>query len=229
MASTPTILKKPIAIRPEYIASCPTAIRVKQHSKSWSGGDFTIFTFPSEGGSVTKLFSVDGDFGSLSQRRHFRDASGLPLFELHRKKSGVTWFVHLPGAKSDAEPIAAIATKWSAFKDKFDVHIKNAAASGEDTILEVRGQDIWKVKTHVYHNGALAMAAKLTDILSVYVPGKRPEWELTVAEGMDLSLASIIGVLLATLLKYSSMPSSYSPKNQKDGAESEKCGTGKMP
>ncbi|KAE8306250.1 tubby C-terminal-like domain-containing protein [Aspergillus transmontanensis] len=215
-SSTPITLKKPIAIRPEHIASCPTTIKVKQHSKSWSGGDFTISTCKGEAGSVTKLFSVDGDFGSLSQRRHFRDSSGLPLFELHRKKSGVTWFVHLPGDKSDAEPIATIATKWSVFKDKFDVHIKNAAAGGEDTVIEVRGQDIWKVKTHVYNNGALVMIAKLTDVLSVYVPGKRPEWELTVAEGLDLSLASIVGVLLATLLKYSSMPSSYSPKSQKD-------------
>ncbi|KAE8132833.1 hypothetical protein BDV38DRAFT_287429 [Aspergillus pseudotamarii] len=203
MALTPTTLKQPIAIRPEHIASCPTTIRVKQHSKSWSGGDFTISTCEGKAGSVTKLFSVHGDFGSLSQRRHFRDSSGLPLFELHRKKSGVTWFVHLPGDKSDAEPIATIATKWSAFKDKFDVHMRNAAAGGEDTVIEVRGQDIWKVKTHVYSNGALVMIAKLTDLLSVYVPGKRPEWELTVAKGLDLSLASIIGVLLATLLKYS--------------------------
>ncbi|KAF7590290.1 hypothetical protein BBP40_003027 [Aspergillus hancockii] len=229
MASIPTTLKQPIALRPEHLASCPSTIRVKQHSKSWSGGDFTISTYPSEGSSATKLFSVDGDFGSLSQRRHFRDSSGLPLFELHRKKSGVTWFVHLPGDNSDAEPIAAIATKWSAFKDKFDVHIKNAAVNGEDTVLEVRGQDIWKVKTHVYHNGALAMTAKLTDVLSVYVPGKRPEWELTVAEGMDLSLASVIGVLLATMLKYSSMPSSYSPKSQKDDVGSVSGGKGKTP
>ncbi|GAT26318.1 hypothetical protein RIB2604_02009000 [Aspergillus luchuensis] len=188
MSSTPIALKQPIAIRPEHIASSLTTIRIKQHSKSWSGGDFTISTCQGEEGSVTKLFSVDGDFGSLSQRRHFRDSSGLPLFELHRKRSGVTWFVHLPSDKNDDEPIATIATKWSAFKDKFDVHIKNAAASGEDTVIEVRGKDIWKVKTHVYQNGALVMMAKLTDMLSVYVPGKRPEWELTVAEGFDLSL-----------------------------------------
>ncbi|GLB11895.1 hypothetical protein AtubIFM57258_009169 [Aspergillus tubingensis] len=188
MVSTPTTLKKPIGIRPEHIASRHTTIRIKQHSKSWSGGDFTISTRQSEAGSPTKLFSVDGDFGSWSQRRHFLDSSGLPLFELHRKKSGVTWFVHLPGENHDAEPIATIATKWSVFKDKFDVHIKNATAASEDTVLEVRGQDIWKVNTHVYNNGVLVMIAKLKDMLSVYLPGKRPEWELTVAEGFDLSL-----------------------------------------
>ncbi|KAI2790736.1 hypothetical protein POX_c03584 [Penicillium oxalicum] len=221
MASTPVTLKKPIAIRSEHVAPRLTTVRLKQHSKSWSGGDFTISTRPSDDSSATKLFSVDGDFASLSQKRHFRDASGLPLFELRRKKSGVTWFVHLPGAHSDAEPIAAIAPKFSAFKDKFDVHFQNVAAGGEDATLEVRGQDIWKVKTHVYHHGELVMIAKLVDVLSVYVPGKRPEWELTVSEGMDLSLASIIGVLLATLLKYSSMPSTYSSKKQKDDAHSD--------
>ncbi|GLA67480.1 hypothetical protein AtubIFM56815_005966 [Aspergillus tubingensis] len=212
MVSTPTTLKKPIGIRPEHIAARLTIIRIKQHSKSWSGGDFTISTRQSEAGSPNELFSVDGDFGSWSQRRHFLDSSGLPLFELHRKKSGVTWFVHLPGENHDAEPIATIATKWCVFKDKFDVHIKNAAAASEDTVLEVRGRDIWKVKTHVCNNVALVMIAELKDMLSVYLPGKRPEWELTVAEGFDQSLASIIGVLLVTLLKYSSMPSSVSSK-----------------
>jgi hypothetical protein len=34
------------------------------------------------------------------------------------------------------------------------------------------------------------MIAKLADVVSVYVPGKRPAWKVEVAEGMDLSLVS---------------------------------------
>ncbi|KAJ5497051.1 hypothetical protein N7463_009038 [Penicillium fimorum] len=204
---TPT--KQPIAIRPEHVASSTTTIQVKQHSASWSSGNFTISSTPTaEEPLLNKLFSVDGDFASFSQRRHFCDASGLPLFEISRKKVGVTWYLHLPGESSSkgssSGPIATIVPKWSALKDKFDVHLRNVAANGDETILEVRGQNVWKTKTHVTHRGKLVMVVKLTDVAAVYLPGKRPSWEVVVAEGMDLSLASVIAVLLATMLYQSS-------------------------
>ncbi|GFF46851.1 hypothetical protein IFM51744_06425 [Aspergillus udagawae] len=218
MASSKLLpLKLPLAYNTKYIAQDTTALRVKQHSESLSGGDFTISTYPADDSPLgTKLFSVKGDFGSLSNKRHFSDASGLPLFTLQRKKAGVTWFVVLPGDERGSEPIATIATKWSAFKDKFDVYFKNAAADGEETVLEVRGQNVWKTKTHVYYKGNLVMIAKLADVVSVYVPGKRPAWKVEVAEGMDLSLAAVISVLLATLLHYSSLPSSHSGSSTKE-------------
>ncbi|KAE8307531.1 tubby C-terminal-like domain-containing protein [Aspergillus transmontanensis] len=197
MTPTLTPLKQPIALRTEYITSHPTTIRVKQHSNSWSGGDFTITKCPTHDSPLAeKLFTVDGDFKSMSQRRHFQDASGLPLFEISHKRLGVTWFVHLPGGKENtsSSPIATIVPQWHALKGKFDVHLHNAAADGEETVLE----------THVYYKGALVTAIKLKDMVSVYIPGKGPTWELEVAEGMDLSLAAIIGVVLATVLYQSS-------------------------
>lgn len=192
-----TPIKQPIAIRPEHVASSTTTIQVKQHSASWSSGNFTISSTPTaKEPLLNKLFGVDGDFASWSQRHHFRDASGLPLFEISRKRTGVTWYLHLPGESSSSssskesasEPIATVVPKWSALKDKFDVHLQNAAANGEETILAVRGQNVWKSKTNVYHHGNLVMTVKLTDMAAVYLPGKRPAWEVVVAEGMDLSL-----------------------------------------
>ncbi|PLB48742.1 hypothetical protein P170DRAFT_436481 [Aspergillus steynii IBT 23096] len=187
---------------------------VKQHTKTWTGGDFTISTRSEEDSSVLEtLFTVDGEVASFSQRRHVRDASGLPIFEIRRKRAGVTWFVHLPGDSDseDAKPLATIAPRLHPLKDKFDVHFKNASANGEDTVLEVRGQDIWKYRTNVYHNGTLVMVAKLTDMVSVYLPIKRPKWDLEVAEGFDLSLASTIGIILAALLYQSMMHSRSAP------------------
>ncbi|KAJ5943203.1 hypothetical protein N7516_003371 [Penicillium verrucosum] len=204
-----TRTKQPIAVLPEHVASSTTTIQVKQHSVSWSSGNFTISSTPTaEEPLLKKLFSVDGEIASWSQRRHFRDASGLPLFDISRKKAGVTWYLHLPGESSSkgtaSEPIATVVPKWSALKDKFDVHLRNAAANGEETILEVRGQNVWKSKTNVYHRGNLVAIVKLTDIAAVYLPVKRPSWEVVVAEGMDLSLASAIAVLLAAVLYQSS-------------------------
>lgn len=191
-----TPLKQPLAIRPEHVVPSTTTIRVKQHSASWSSSNFTITAQPTpESPEPAKLFAVDGDFASWSQRRRFCDASGLPLFEISRKDLGVTYYLHLPGEgkrkgsdNDESERIATIVPKYSALKDKFDVHFRNAAADGEETVLEVRGQNIWKSKTHVYHRGHLVMVVKLTDMVSVYIPGKRPSWEVVVAEGMDLSL-----------------------------------------
>jgi hypothetical protein len=125
----------------------------------------------------------------------------LPLFEIARKRLGVTWFVHLPGSKEkdDPRPVATVVPQWHMLKDKFDVHFSNAAGgdSGrEEIVLSVRGQDIWKSRTHVYYGDALVMTSKLKDMVAVYVPGKRPEWEIEVAEGVDLSLVCRISWLV---------------------------------
>lgn len=199
MATELTMLKQPITIRPEHVASCTTTLRLK--SKSRIGGDYIVSTVAPDGSGSsttsgsTELFIVDGNVTSWSQRRYFRDASGLPLFDLHRKSSGVTWFVQMPGGSS--EPIATLAPRWSTLKDKCDVYVANASANGEEAMLEVRGQDVWKKRTHVYANGALVMRAKMANMASVYIPGKRLEWEFEVSEGLDISLVSSLLFYLA--------------------------------
>lgn len=188
-----TLLKQPIALRPEHIASAPTTLRVKHANRS--GVDYRVTTVAPDAGNSSGsseppvLFTVDGEFTSWSQRRVFRDASGLPLFNLRRKSSGVTFFIEIPGDES--RPLATLAPRWSALRDKCDIYLSNAAAGGEEVVLEVRGQDIWKRWTHVYFNNALVMRTKLTEMLAVYLPGKRIEWEAEVAEGMDLSLVGL--------------------------------------
>lgn len=110
----------------------------------------------------------------------------------------VMWHLYLPGGSSSSskekgkrkasEPIATIVPKYSALKDKFDVHFRNAAADGQEAVLVVRGQNVWKSRTHVYYRGHLVMVVKLKDMVAAYLPLKRPSWEAVVAEGMDLSL-----------------------------------------
>ncbi|KAF7594250.1 hypothetical protein BBP40_009802 [Aspergillus hancockii] len=203
MSSNLPALNQAIAIRPESIASSNTVLRVKQHSTSVSGGDYTISQCASDGDprhpGVTKLFWVKGHATSWRQRRDFTDATGLALFQLHRKGKGVTWFLKHPGQTEDSEPIATLAPRFHALKDKFDVFFTNAVEGGEQVLLEVRGQDVWKAKTHVYFKDALIVKIRVLNPLLYYVPFKRPEWEVEVAEGMDLALASVIAVLVAEL------------------------------
>jgi hypothetical protein len=67
----------------------------------------------------------------------------------------VTWFVHLPGSKGGDPPIATIVPKLHAFKDRFDVELKNVAKDGDETVLEVRGQDRFKIKIICLSQGHL--------------------------------------------------------------------------
>ena len=185
-----TDLKQPIAIRNEYVAHCPTTIYVKQHKKSKNSADEDITVWRGLDGSnkcldERKLFAIDRESAPFTQHRYFRDASSLPLFELALKKSGVTWFVHPPGGKETSVSIAAIAPRWNPLKNKLDVYVRNTAGDGEEVKLKVRGQDLSRLKTHVYFNKALVMTALRTD-------GHRSftelEWEVGVTRGLDVSL-----------------------------------------
>lgn len=184
-----TTLSHPLAVRPLHIATKPTTLRVNQRSNSFSGGDFTI----SVADSNEKLFFVDGAVGSFSERALMSDASGLPLFEIHRKRAGVTWFATIP---SREEAVITLAPRWHICKDKFDVCFANEAADGggdgEDVMLEVRGQDIWKRWINVYFQGELVMRVRNADMVAVYLPGKRPHWDVQVCQGMDLSVVCLL-------------------------------------
>lgn len=197
-----SILKQPIALRQEHIASSTTRLRLQSTSRI--GGEYEISSTAAPDGTGSSsdtpdsnlLFNVDGNAVSWRQQRYFRDASGLPLFELHRKAAGVTWFVDIPGRNSE-QPLATLAPRWHMLKDKCDVHFSNSAAGGEQTVLAVRGQDIWKRWTHVYiGDHALVMRVRLIDMMAVYIPAKRRSWEIEVAEGMDLSLVSVVAMLI---------------------------------
>ncbi|PLB33632.1 tubby C-terminal-like domain-containing protein [Aspergillus candidus] len=197
-----TDLKQPIAIRNEYIASYPTTIYVKQHKKSKNSADEDITVWKELDGSnkspeERKLFVIDRESAPFTQYRYFRDASSLPLFELALKKSGVTWFVHLPGGKDTSESIAAIAPRWNPLKNKLDVYVRNSAGDGEEVKLKVRGQDLSRSKTHVYFKGALVMTALRTN---GHVSPTELEWEVQVTRGLDVSLASVIMVVMAYML-----------------------------
>ncbi|KAL2841157.1 tubby C-terminal-like domain-containing protein [Aspergillus pseudoustus] len=205
-------LKQPVAIRTEYIASHPTLLHIKQHKASKKGApreDLTVWrlldaTNSSSQDEREKLFSVNSESIPFSQRRHVHDASGLPLFELSQKKAGVTWFVYLPGGEETSRPMAVIAPRWNPLKNKLDVYV--SSDDGSEVKLKVRGQDVSKSRTHVYFEGALVMTATRMD---KHVSLTELEWQVEVASGLDISLASVIIIVLAYML-HSTAASSYS-------------------
>lgn len=172
--------KQPIGIRPELIVDKPTTFQFQQQGKAKSSGKFIAFrsdeadTLLAEksGGSSKQaeretLLSVDGDYMPRDGRRSFRDASGLPLFDIRHEKSGEAWAIVLPdgdGAGNDADaPIARIKPRSSSLKDILEVDVQNAAADGEQVTLLVLGQDIWKQRTNVYLGEKVIMTTKRTE------------------------------------------------------------------
>jgi len=108
---------------------------------------------------------------------------------------GTTWHVELPGG--NGKSIMRIAPRTCGLKDKLDGFVTYADGDGEEAVLRVGGQDIWKQRTNVTMGDKVVMTAKRTDKLSVYVPGRKLEWMVDVAAGMDMALASVIVVVLA--------------------------------
>ncbi|KAL4920685.1 hypothetical protein BDW62DRAFT_176046 [Aspergillus aurantiobrunneus] len=89
----------PLAIRPETVTAEETVITVRNRPEPWHPLDYIV---AHQNGAT--LFTVHGHPWGLGQRRVFRDASGLPLFELRRR-----WYdssvleLKLPGAAPNSD------------------------------------------------------------------------------------------------------------------------------
>lgn len=188
-------LPSPIAVDKNYIVHSDTKFIVRKQGKFMGSGKFVAIE-PGSDGRQPAWITVDGKALSMSESRPFVNSHGQPIFTLAHPRMGATWTIELPGQK-DA-PAGKIMPRWDATKDKLDVAFYNAASGmREEVSLQVRGQDVMKKETHVYLNDRCIMTTMMVSSMSAYMPGK-VEWEVNVAAGMDLSLATAIVVVLAT-------------------------------
>jgi hypothetical protein len=161
---------------PNHVATQATTLRIKHHTK---GG----FTATDESTSKT-LYNVDSRKG-LGPRRVFHDAGGKTILEMRRYLTGNETYVGVPNDHS--LPVAVIAPRATLLKDRVDVYVKDA---GLEVRLEVRGQDVWKRNTYVYRGDELVMQVRFVNYATSYVPFSSNQWDVSVAEGMDLLLVS---------------------------------------
>ncbi|BCR84171.1 uncharacterized protein ACHE_11573S [Aspergillus chevalieri] len=104
--------ERPIALRCEYITDTKTVLTLNPQGDSNSSKAYKILD--NEGAVV---FTVTGWKFSNRSCREFRDASGLPLFELHRNwfKFRHKWCVTLPGVEPGSS--SASSSSGSGFGD----------------------------------------------------------------------------------------------------------------
>ncbi|KAI7213130.1 hypothetical protein KC333_g6750 [Hortaea werneckii] len=190
---------RPIALYPAYITSKPTMLMVKQHFNVIDTGDFTCFRSDS-----SVLFEVVGQKKSNSRRRELVDpASGISLFQLRRRYLNLNeqWYLEFPGdAQTSRRPSFSVAMKWKGWAN-FDITMDNMAASeAENITLEIRARSVRHTTWDVLLKGRTIIEAR--KIPGVEAPGEtarirnNPAWELDVVAGIDLSIASIIAVIL---------------------------------
>ncbi|KAL4981041.1 hypothetical protein BDW66DRAFT_123757 [Aspergillus desertorum] len=126
LRTAPARTQRPIALRPETIAKTEpeTIITVRNNPEPWHSLDYIV---AHHDGAV--LFTVHGHPWALSQRQDFRDASGLPLFELRRR-----WYdssvleLKLPGATATSNPLLSAKCRMAIQKPRAVLRFRNACA-----------------------------------------------------------------------------------------------------
>ncbi|KAJ5414513.1 hypothetical protein N7509_001140 [Penicillium cosmopolitanum] len=196
-----------IAFRKEYIATSETRLVLKPQGDAQSAVSFKIID--DEDGSVK--FTVSGRKYGNRACREFRDSSGLPLFELHRKALFThSWFITLPG--SDHASIARAAPKWSFTQgfDDFSLSFENQAA------VDAKGQEERRVELNIERHGTILALYDVVDgdrkvavvresiQRNEILPFMNSRWrrykpilEVTVTSGADMSMAAAIAVILS--------------------------------
>ncbi|KAF4152922.1 hypothetical protein CNMCM6936_001358 [Aspergillus lentulus] len=201
---------RPIAVRTEYVTDSRTLLVVRPQGDRQSSRAYKI-----EDSDGVTLFTATGRKFSVRACREFWDASGLPLFELHRKMSlKNTWSVTLPGSKH--ANIATASAGWSVgdFKITFQNRAAVESKKEEEKILTLEvekygnalasfdvvdgDRKVAEIRESIPHNEKLAL-------LPSSKKGYRPVLDVTVLPGVDLSLVSTIQTLITgarALLNY---------------------------
>lgn len=206
---------RPIAIRNEYVTESKVSLILRPLGDAQSQTAYRI-----EDDDGITMFTVTGRKSSDRSCREFRDASGLPLFELHRKMSFKNvWSVTLPGSS-----ISKIATgtprlifnRGGSAYGSFNITFKNVAAMESKPDEEKRltlnierhgnalalfdvvdgDRKVAEVRESIAHNKKLALFPESRR-------GYRPVLDVTVTPGVDLSLVRVSSyALLYYLFKH---------------------------
>ncbi|KAE8352273.1 tubby C-terminal-like domain-containing protein [Aspergillus coremiiformis] len=194
---------RPIAIRENYITDSKTLLTLRPQGDAQSVAAYKV----QDENGVTQ-FTASGRKYNGRSCREFRDASGLPLFELHRKISlRNAWFITLPGSPT-ADSIATGAPRLAPFGN-FTFTFINVAATNvkqlmddEEVTLEIErhgrvlesfdvvdgDRKIAEVRESIHHNKKIALT---TSARRNY----RPVLDIIVTPGVDLSLATAIAII----------------------------------
>lgn len=191
MATSSTVLEKPIGICPEHISNTPTTIRLKQHSSTLSSGGYTI----TDATGSSTLFTSDKKHSCWDSRRSLYDTFGIRLFDLDFDRR--FWMIKKPDQEDD--PVATMFRREQPGGDFVGIRFIDAP-TGNDVTLSVRAKFTAKKDDQcatskdvcVYYEDKLIIQTKMVNRYMSRVPFKENEWDVHVAEGVDMSLVGLL-------------------------------------
>ncbi|GAB7364889.1 hypothetical protein MBLNU230_g5680t1 [Neophaeotheca triangularis] len=190
----------------------PTTLQVEQKMYRWfkkSGRGFTITENAADG---LPLFVIES--GKQGKRRNFQDRDGTPLFDVRRNwmSQKKAWEV------LDAEDKVVMTIRYEWYHSHMTLEAvlpgapRDVAGNVEQTVVRIRGSDVWQrvqearvVKGDgVEAAGEPFLRAECTNMPAGGMGGflssfqvTPPIWEVRVAEGVNLGLASVLAVAMS--------------------------------
>lgn len=190
---------RPLALRQDYITNTKAILVLCPQGDAHSAAAYKV---KDQDGQT--VFTASGWKYNNGSCREVRNATGLPLFELHRKISlKRTWYITLPGDKRE-ETLATASPRFTPAFGNFNITLKNAVAcdtkSGAEMELTlaierhgrvlqsfdvVHGdRRVAEVCESVRHNDRLALTAGARR-------GYRPALDIVVAPAVDMALVCL--------------------------------------
>ncbi|KAJ6020123.1 hypothetical protein N7499_003418 [Penicillium canescens] len=199
-------LKSPdrlVALRQDYITNSKTTLVLRPQGDAQSAVAYKV---KDQDGQT--VFTASGWKYNHGSCREVRDATGLPLFELHRKISlKITWYITLPGDDRGVT-LATCTPRFAPAFGNFNITLRNAAArdtkslAGKELTLAIErhgrvlqsfdvvdgDRRVAEVCESVRHNDRLALTAGARR-------GYRPALDIVVAPGVDIALIVVIAII----------------------------------
>ncbi|KAJ5934920.1 hypothetical protein N7466_004467 [Penicillium verhagenii] len=194
---------RPVALRQDYIANSKTTLVLAPQGNAQSAAAYKV---KDQDGQT--VFTASGWKYNDGSCREVRDATGLPLFELHRKISIKNkWYITLPGDDRGVT-LATGTPRFAPAFGNFNISLRNAAASDAKSadekeltlVIERHGRvlqsfdvidgdrRIAEVCESVRHNDKLALTAGARR-------GYRPALDVVVTPGVDMALIVVIAII----------------------------------
>lgn len=151
---------RPIALRPDYITDTKTTIVVWPRGNSASADAYRI----SDDDGIP-LFTATGRRFNSGRGREFRDASGLPLFEVKRNwlswRSG--WVITLPGCSSTPTNSSSPSTSRSSGDSGKDIDKAGLLATGTPRIRTLTSTPIGNFSITIVQNAGATATKRSED------------------------------------------------------------------
>ncbi|KAF9883351.1 hypothetical protein FE257_003567 [Aspergillus nanangensis] len=199
--------KVPLALRPEHITEFQVALELKPHDDPRAARKSPRDYVVRDADGITQFTASGWSFNGM-ECREIRDSSGLPLFELHHKARAFkhSWDVTLPGARD--KPLISAHVKTGLNKFEFPVTVENAVVGGgcKKVTLQVHPVGPADIKFFVTVDNRKIMAFlrdvfKPGNLTTKPYPDVRSGWEAVIAPDVDLSLATIVLIMISDWIR----------------------------